>query len=434
LKDNILNHCARTTVQDEYMISSGSSAPKRSRLLTWWDSLSPLSRLLAITLAAPLTVLNVWAFATIFSYFESLLVVLLVAALLSFLLNYPVNWLEHHGLRRGQAAILVFLTAIVALAVLGVTLLPLAFGQAQQLVARLPEWFDSGQRQLMMLNDRIDTIGLPISLDGIIPQVNDRLKAQLQTIAGRALNLSLNLAVFTVAKLLDVILIAISTLYLLQHGRDVWESLVEWLPTQTQKPFSRTLRSSFQSYFLGQVISATCMASGLTSMFLLVLRVPFGLLFGLTIGLMALVPFGGTAGIILITLLVALRDIGQALQVLAVSLIVQQIVENGVAPKVLGSVTGLNPFWVFVSLLAGARVGGLLGVIVAVPTAVVIKAALGAVRSTRRTDEISEAIEANLEAEQELATSSNRPSEPERGDRLDKPGLERRSDPLPKPN
>lgn len=372
------------------MVSSGSSTttstPKRSRLLTWWDSLSPLSRFLAITLAAPLTVLNVWSLATIFSYFQSLLVILLVAALLSFLLNYPVNFLEQSGLRRGQAAILVFFATIILFAVLGVTLLPLAIAQAQQLVARLPEWFDSGQRQLMILNERIDSFGLPISLDGLIVQINDRLKAQLQTIAGRALNLSVNLAVFTVAKLLDFILITISTLYLLQHGRDVWGSLISWLPTQIQQPFSRTLRSSFQNYFLGQIIAATCMASGLTSVFLL-MRVPFGLLFGLTIGLMALVPFGGTAGIILITLLVALRDIGLALQVLAASLVVQQIVENGIAPRILGSVTGLNPFWVFVSLLAGARVGGLLGVVVAVPTAVVVKEALVAIRSTRKPDE-----------------------------------------------
>lgn len=414
------------------MLSSGSSTPKRSRLLTWWDSLSPLSRFLLIALAAPLTVLNVWALATIFSYFKSLMVVLLVAALLSFLLNYPVNWLEYNGLRRGQAAILVFFAAILFLAVLGVTLLPLAIGQAQQLVARLPEWFDSGQRQLMMLNERIDVFGLPISLDGVIAQINDRLKAQLQTIAGRALNLSLNLAVFTVSKLLDVILITISTLYLLQHGRDVWESLIEWLPDQVQQPFSKTLRSSFQNYFLGQIISATCMACGLISVFLL-LKVPFGLLFGLTIGLMALVPFGGTAGIILITSLVALRDIGQALQVLASSLIVQQIVENGVAPRVLGSVTGLNPFWVFVSLLAGARVGGLLGVVVAVPTAVVVKEALIAVRSTRKSDEadLEEGATSRLEAEPERhsdRTAAELTS-------LEKPSPERRSgNPIPKPN
>lgn len=364
------------------MVSSGTPTPK-SRLLSWWDSLTPLSRALAIALAAPLTVLNAWAFASIFSYFQSLVVVLIVASLFAFLLNYPVSWLQKRGTPRTQAAIVVFLVALLGILVLAVTLLPLAIAQAQQLVARLPEWFDSGQRQLVMLDQRLTDMGLPVSLDGLIVQINDRLKSQLQTIAGRALNLTLDLAVFTVAKLIDVLLTVISTFYLLQHGDEVWENIVGWLPNRIQEPFSVTLRSSFQNYFLGQIISSTCMAVGLTSFFWF-LKVPFGLLFGLTIGLMAIVPFGGSVGIAIVTFLVGLRDIGTAAQVLAVALVVQQIVENGIAPRVLGSVTGLNPFWVFVSILMGARVGGLLGVVVAVPTAVMVREALDAIRSTRK--------------------------------------------------
>jgi predicted PurR-regulated permease PerM len=368
------------------MVSSGSSTPK-SRLLSWWESLTPLSRLLAIALAAPLTVLNAWALSTIFGYFQSLFVILLVAALLAFLLNYPVGWLETKGVKRGQAAILVFLVAILILLALGVTLLPLAFTQAQQLVARLPEWIDSGQRKLVMLNEHIDALGSPINLDGLIDQINTRLKGELQSIAGQALNLTLSLTVFTVVRILDVLLTIVLTFYLLQHSNVIWISLIEWLPTRIQKPFSETLRLSFQNYFIGQIILATCMALGLTSLFLL-LKVPFGLLFGLTIGLMTLVPFGGSVGIALVTLLVALQNIGLAFQVLAVALIVQQIVENLIAPRVLGSVTGLNPFWVFVSILTGVRVGGLLGVVVAVPMAVVIKEALVAVRSVRKPDDL----------------------------------------------
>jgi predicted PurR-regulated permease PerM len=121
------------------------------------------------------------------------------------------------------------------------------------------------------------------------------------------------------------------------------------------------------------------MALGLVTAFLSI-KVPFGLLFGLLIGTMALIPFGGTVGIVTVTALLALRDIGLALQVLAVAVVVQQIVENGIAPRILGSVTGLNPFWVLVSVLTGARVGGLLGVIVAVPMAVMIKEALEVIR------------------------------------------------------
>jgi predicted PurR-regulated permease PerM len=376
------------------MVSSGSSIPKRSKLLNWWESLTPQSRLLAIALAAPLTVLNAWAFSTIFGYFQSLFVILLVASLLAFLLNYPVNWLQNKGVRRGQAALLVSLVTLLILLTLGVTLLPLAFAQAQQLVARLPEWLDSGQRQLVMLNERVDNMGLPISLDGLIVQLNDRLKQELQSIAGQTLNLAVNLTVFTVVRILDVLLTVILTFYLLQHSQEIWVSLVEWLPTSLQKPFSKTLRLSFQNYFIGQIITATCMAVGLISMFLL-LKVPFGLLFGLIIGLMALVPFGGSVGIAIVTLLVALRDIALALQVLAVALVVQQIVENLLAPRVLGKVTGLNPFWVFISILTGARVGGLLGVIVAVPTAVVIKEALVAVRSARKVNDPIHSISMN---------------------------------------
>ncbi len=376
------------------MVSSGSSIPKRSKLLNWWESLTPQSRLLAIALAAPLTVLNAWAFSTIFGYFQSLFVILLVASLLAFLLNYPVNWLQNKGVRRGQAALLVSLVTLLILLTLGVTLLPLAFAQAQQLVARLPEWLDSGQRQLVMLNERVDNMGLPISLDGLIVQLNDRLKQELQSIAGQTLNLAVNLTVFTVVRILDVLLTVILTFYLLQHSQEIWVSLVEWLPTSLQKPFSKTLRLSFQNYFIGQIITATCMAVGLISMFLL-LKVPFGLLFGLIIGLMALVPFGGSVGIAIVTLLVALRDITLALQVLAVALVVQQIVENLLAPRVLGKVTGLNPFWVFISILTGARVGGLLGVIVAVPTAVVIKEALVAVRSARKVNDPIHSISMN---------------------------------------
>lgn len=368
------------------MVSSRTPNPK-SRLVNWWDSLTPLSRALAIALAAPLTVLNAWALASIFSYFQSLLVVLIVASLFAFLLNYPVSWLQKRGTPRTQAAIVVFLLALLGILVLAVTLLPLAIAQAQQLVVRLPEWFDSGQRQLVMLDQSLTDRGLPVSLDGIIVQINDRLKSQLQIIAGKALNLTLDLAVFTVAKLIDVLLTVISTFYLLQHGDEVWENIVGWLPSKIREPFSVTLRSSFQNYFLGQIISSTCMAVGLTSLFL-ILKVPFGLLFGLTIGLMAIVPFGGSVGIALVTFLVGLRDISTALQVLSVALIVQQIVENGVAPRVLGSVTGLNPFWVFVSILMGARVGGLLGVVVAVPTAVMVREALDAIRSTRRAIDI----------------------------------------------
>ncbi|MEH2363390.1 AI-2E family transporter [Nostoc sp.] len=350
------------------------------KLLDWWQTFTPIARIGAIALFAPLLVLNGWALSVFFDYFHSLIVILVAASVLAFLLNYPVSWMEHHGARREQVAILVFLLALSILLALGVTLFPLALTQAQQLVARLPELIDSGRAQLMILNEKAETFSLPINLDALVVQINDRVKGQLQAIAGQVLNL----AVITVTSLLDILLTIVLTFYLLQHGGELWQSLVEWLPAKFRDPFSKTVRLSFQNFFITQLILSTCMASALIPIFLW-LKVPFGLLFGLTIGLMALVPFGGSVGIALTTILVALQDFSMGVRVLIAAVIVQQILENLIAPRILGNFTGLNPVWILISVLTGARIGGLLGVIVAVPTAVVIKTALSALRPGSQT-------------------------------------------------
>jgi predicted PurR-regulated permease PerM len=373
-----------------------SEVPKQSWIARWWQSLGPFARTLMILLAAPLILLNVWAIAQIFEYFREILVAVIIASLLAFLLSYPVGWLRRIGVKPGIASVLVLLGAVVVLSTVGITIVPLLFEQAQQLAVKLPDWFDSGRNQLLMLDSRFEDWGLPFNLDGIISQINDRLKMRFEAIAGEALNLTFGVAVFTANKLVDIVLAIVLTFYLLQHGDDVWEGVVGWFPSKVRELFSETLRLSFRNYFLGQFIVASVMGTTLTFTYL-VRQVPFGLLFGITIGFAALIPFGGTVSIIVVTLLVGLRDIGLATQVLIVSALVQQLVENVVAPRVLGSFTGLNPFWVFIALLSGARVGGLLGIIVAVPVAVVIKEALEAIRIAR-TEEGEAAIATDADA------------------------------------
>lgn len=373
------------------------------KLIDWWQTLTPIARIGAIALFAPLLVLNGWALSAIFEYFHSLIVILVGASVLAFLLNYPVSWMQHHGAKREQVAILVFLLALSILLALGVTLFPLALTQAQQLVARLPELIDSGRSQLMRLNEKAEVLGLPINLDALVVQINDRVKGQLQAIAGQVLNL----AVVTFTSLLDFLLTMVLTFYLLQHGDELWQSLVEWLPTRFREPFSQTVRLSFQNFFITQLILSTCMASALIPAFLW-LKVPFGLLFGLTIGIMALVPFGGSVGIILTTSLVALQDFWMGARVLVAAVIVQQILENLIAPRILGSFTGLNPVWILISVLTGARVGGLLGVIVAVPTAVIVKTALGALRPNKPSSE-EESLPKSEKAVPSLAAESPKP-------------------------
>jgi predicted PurR-regulated permease PerM len=346
----------------------------------WWGNLSIPARLLMVGLAAPIMVLNFWAMASIAKFFGVLIGIAVVASLLAFLLNYPVSWCVERGLRRDPASIIVFLLTLSLVIGLGITLFPLAFAQAQQLATRLPEWIESGRQQLIVLSQQAEERGIPLNLDVMTAQFIDRIQGQLQTLTRSLINIALGTVSSVVDILIDVLVTVILTFYLLQHGDELWQSLVSWLPASRQETTSRVLRLSFQNYFIGQLILGICMASALIPTFL-ILKVPFGLLFGLTIGTMALVPFGGTVGIISVTLLVALQNIWLGLKVLIAAVIVQQILENLVAPRVLGSVTGLNPVWVFISVLIGAKTAGLIGVVIAVPTAVVVKTALMNVRS-----------------------------------------------------
>ncbi|NJK40514.1 MAG: AI-2E family transporter [Acaryochloridaceae cyanobacterium SU_2_1] len=346
----------------------------------WWRKLSIPSRLLMVGLAAPILVLNFWALASISNYFGVLIAIVVVASLLAFLLNYPVSWCVRRGLNREPASIIVALLTISLLLGLGISLFPVAFNQAQQLVNRLPEWFESGRGQLILLSQQIEEKGVSLNLDVITAQAFDRLQGQLQTLTKSLLNIALGTVSSVVDIVIDVLVTVILTFYLLQHGDELWDSLINWLPKESQEPVSSTLRLSFQNYFIGQLLFGICMASVLVPLFL-ILKVPFGLLFGLTIGTMALIPLGGSVGIIMVTGLVALQNIWLGLKVLGAAVVVQQLLDNLVAPRILGTMTGLNPAWVFISILIGAKTAGLIGIVIAVPTAVVIKTVLTSLRS-----------------------------------------------------
>jgi predicted PurR-regulated permease PerM len=364
----------------------------RPNYFQWWRQLSVPAKLLMIGLSAPILVLNFWAMGLIAKFFGALIGIIVVAALLAFLLNYPVSWCVDRNLKREPASIIIFLLALSVLLGLGITLFPLAYAQVQQLAVRLPDWIESGRQQLLVLSVEAEERGIHLNLDGMTAQVVDRLQGQIQSLTKSLVNLTLGTVSSLFESAIAILITTILTFYLLQHGDELWQSLIEWLPESRQKPVSNLLRLSFQNYFIGQLILGICMALALIPTFL-VLKVPFGLLFGLTIGTMALIPFGGTVGIISVTLLVALQNIWLGLKVLIAAAIVQQVLENLVAPRVLGSVTGLNPVWVFISVLVGAKTAGLVGVVVAVPMAVVAKTSLMNLRSLMAQQEPETTVE-----------------------------------------
>lgn len=79
--------------------------------------------------------------------------------------------------------------------------------------------------------------------------------------------------------------------------------------------------------------------------------------------------------------LLAFQDIWLSLKVVLVSLIVQQVKDRVIAPRLMGELIGLNPVWILIALLVGAQLGGILGVIVAIPLSSVVKSLYEIARS-----------------------------------------------------
>jgi len=319
-------------------------------------------------LTLPLLILNGWVLLIVLNYFQSIVSVFVTAMLLAFVLSYPVNLLQRFRLSRTRAVLLVLLLTIALLVILGITLIPLLIEQVNELANNIPLWIDSGSQQLQALQSWANARRLPVDVSKLTVQLEERISTQLQAISGAILTFLLN----AIGSVLNLMLTIVLTFYLLLHGDRVWDGIFQWFPHRTSVRIRHAFRQNFHNYFLGQAMLAVLMGSVMTLAFL-VIRVPFGLLFGLGVGVMALFPFGVALGITLVSLLTALHSIWLGLRVLVVATIVDQLIENGIAPQLIGGFTGLNPVWILFSLLVGAKIGGFLGLVVAVPFASSIK-------------------------------------------------------------
>ncbi|KAM3098007.1 AI-2E family transporter [Phormidesmis sp. 146-12] len=338
-----------------------------------------LRRLLVLGLSGPIVALNVWLLSQVLRYFEHSVTVLVISAILAFLLNYPVEFFERARIRRTGAVVLVLLATVTILGILGVTLVPILISQVNQLLEKIPGWLEASRQNFEAWDAWAKTRNLPIDLRGFGGRISTQIENQIQEVAPQALGLALG----TVSGIIDTILIIVLAFYMLLYGARLWRGLINLLPPKYGIPFSESLRLNFHNFFLSQILLALFMAGGLIPIFL-ALRVPFTLLFALIVGIAELIPFIGAAlGIGIVTILVMFQSVWLAFQVAIAAIILQQVRDNLLAPKIMGDFTGLNPLWIFIALLIGLQIGGFLGVFVAVPVAGTIKGTIDIIRNVK---------------------------------------------------
>jgi predicted PurR-regulated permease PerM len=328
-----------------------------------------IQNLLLLGLGFPIVALNVWVLSQFFRYFEHLITILTIAALVAFLLNYPVKLLEQVHFRRLPAILCVLLITLTLLIILGVTVVPNAIEQTTELLKQVPEWIRASNENINAWEEWGKGKGLQLDFNVLRSQINAKIDTQLQIIGAEVVGL----AVGTLSGVVDTLSIIVLSVYMLLYGDRLWLGIVALLPDRLRIPLSESLRHNFQNFFISQLLLGTFMATVLTSVFFF-LQVPFGLSFAIFIGAAELVPFiGASLGIGLVTLVIMLKNLGLGVSVLIASVIVQQIKDNLLAPKLMGEFIGLNPIGILICLLAGGQIAGLLGVIVSVPIAGTVK-------------------------------------------------------------
>ena len=323
------------------------------------------------SLFLPMLALNGWVALKIFEYFQSFFTIAIAATLCAFILSYPVDWLQRFRLPKAGAVGTVLLAGLMAISLAGVTWLPPLFDQVAQLSENLPNWFDTSKTNLEGLQSWTTQQNLPVDVAGLITQLETYLSSQSQAASGFILSALPD----AVANILDIFLTLVLTIYLLLHGDEIWQGLFRWLPVPASQRLKPAITESFHNYFISQAAVSLMMGIALTIAFLII-QVPFGLLFGLAVGVMTLIPFGAGLGIVIVSGVTALKSIWLGLRVLVVAAVIDQVIEQAIAPSLIGGMIGLNPVWILVALLIGAKVLGVLGLILAVPVASSIKACL----------------------------------------------------------
>lgn len=340
------------------------------------ESINKLPRQFSIGLIFPIICLNLWLLLLLAKQLQPLVSILITATLIAFLLDYPIRFLKERGVHRGIAVALVLLLFLVILSTLGLFIGPIILQQANELLIKLPDWLKSGQMQLQSLENWAVAQQLPIDLSGTFTQLIERVSSQLRSLTSQLLNLIVN----TIGSIVNVFLTLIFAIFLVLRGESLWNGILSWFPDQWNSQIRKSLPNNFERFIAGQAILATILGTAQTTA-LLILGIPLAELFGFGIGAASLIPLGGTTTIIVVSLLIALQNFWLGVKVLLIALVIIQVCENILGPRIVGELTGLNPVWMLISLDIGVKLGGVLGLLVAVPISSFIKGTFDTIRT-----------------------------------------------------
>ncbi|MBD1927756.1 AI-2E family transporter [Trichocoleus sp. FACHB-90] len=308
-----------------------------------------------------------WAAVEILEYFETVIVIFTFAAIVAFLLSYPVRSL-HRFVPHGVAVTVVFIFGMTLIVGLTVTVGISVVSQGQQLIESLTTFFNSMLPLLERLENYLRQRNIQVNLNLIEEQFREQL------LAGLGIGLGYSLATIQIffANFLNLILIAVVSFFMLLDGDRLWNLLIKFVPNHLQNRVTLVIKRKFLGFFRGQLLLSLFLTTSSFIVFL-VLNVPFALLLAIITGLFDLIPgIGATLGVGIVFIILLSQNVWLAIQVVAACIVLQQLQDNLISPRIMQNSLNINPVVVFFALLVGARVAGLLGIFISIPITGVI--------------------------------------------------------------
>lgn len=291
---------------------------------------------------------------------RDIILVFFFAIVLTSALDPLVNWCTARKIPRAVAVLSIYLVLGAIIALIIVLLINPLSEQFTQLSRSLPVYYEKF----------IEKFGVIFPHQG--SQAN--LQSGLENLSGSLNSLAKNLipavrGVFGGG--VSLVLVLVLTFYLIVEDRGLKTFLRTIAPGKHQ-PYLHRLVNRIQhkmgAWLRGQLLLSAIIFV-MTLIALLIFRVKYALVLAFIAGLLEVVPFIGPiiAAVIAMLLTLALSPFKALIIIPIIFLVIQQLENHLIVPKIMQRTVGLNPIVIILVVLIGAKLGGILGVLVAIP-------------------------------------------------------------------
>lgn len=332
----------------------------------------------ALTVSWALVGMLVLAAAATFALvrISSALVPFGLALIIVFLLRSPVAMLERRGLKRGLAVAVCYVAILGALVVAGLFIVPPLVDQVRQFLDAFPRYYDKVLHLWEQLQQQYSAVAWPAWLDQALVGIRDELAKQLA-----AWSTNLAKEIFSVGGgaltfLLNGFLALVVAFWLLKDMEVIKREFVMLAGPKRREEASVVMgkvSTVLSGYLRGQAIVSAVTAVIVTIGFT-ILGVPYALVLGLLAGALNVVPwFGPLVAEIISAIAAAFVSPWLAPGAVLVVMGAQQITDMFITPRVMSEQVDLHPVLVIFSLLTGAALAGIVGMVLAIPVAAIAK-------------------------------------------------------------